>query len=225
MARLRITLIALVLTATALAATASAEAPDSGKGVTSECHPIWLPHYSPRKLTGPDDLPPSVRAALLKHLTDRLGAEVTARLLPTGGHAVDPEDFLQANPDLSAPSFRYELTFSILLSDDGPVQYCAKILLDPVGAIVEDVALPACKLSPDRCRVVGLSEVLKTAASLGVPVTAAKVHLRYSKAVDALMYEVEYTVSTGKDKGKTFSLSIRADDPSQTTWHEVVVYS
>jgi hypothetical protein len=216
--------IVVVLAAATIAIAASKESPEHERGITSTCYPIWLPRYTPRKINGPEDLPPSVRATLLHHLQERLGLAFASRLQPSGGQAVDPQAYFRANPTGDLPAFRYELTFSVVLSQDGPVRHCAKILIDADGTVVEEIALPKCSAVPDKCRVVGLTEALKTAESLGVPVAGAKIQIRYDKRADALDYVVEYTVTVGAES-KTMALHIRADDPSQTGWHEVKTYS
>ena len=195
--------------------------------VTTTCNGFYKFWYDSREISDIKDLPAQVRNALAAHLNGRLG-KYAGSLKFERAFYVDVDGYFSRHPDEERrPSwpYSYDVQFTLRLSGDGPVDYCAQIGLDQSGGVLHEINLPNLAMFPELGTVLGASRLLDLAETLGVPVERATLDLKYDDTSQVLEYRVEYGVDPKEDGNNMVVLVVAAHDPSQYRWYRTRLVS
>ena len=179
--------------------------------------------YEPKEPRSLESLPKPIRAQLVSHLTERLGAAVFARLKLTGGQIVDIARLYKVEPDAREYEWvipTYLLHFEIDFGTDPAEHYCAEISLNADGSVIDDIALPRTAGHPERIAVISKAKALEAAASHDVPVERASAELAYAPAFDTLEWLISFQTEQNLSSFKGQVLHLNAVDPAKFRWSE-----
>jgi len=193
--------------------------------VDTTCNGFYAVWYDSSKISRVQDLPAGVRKSLARHLSARLGA-YAAKLTFERAFYVDVDGYFSRHPDEQRKPdwpYSYDVQFKVRLSDDGPVDFCAQIGLDHAGKVLHEIDLPDLSRTPGKGAVLGASQLLALAETLGVPVEKATLDLKYDEKSDVLEYRVEYEVEPKDDDANVGILFVTAHDPSKYRWFRTKV--
>lgn len=148
--------------------------------------------FEPRQIESLNEIPAPIRAALERHLQQRLGNEFLANLEFSEGKSVDLEELHRVYPD--SKSYRWEVfayMFTFLVKQPHKdVEYHAQIELRKNGTILKEIDLPALARFPERGKFISLREALETAAKHGIKTEDSEAGMDYLEREGIIVFEI-----------------------------------
>jgi hypothetical protein len=159
---------------------------------------VELSPYRAKEPKTLSDVPAPIRAAVEKHLIDRLGLDYYSTLAFSGGQVVDFKALYEINP--AAANYRwkvfaYRLRFQLRRPDKGIVAYDSAVTLDEQGRVMEEIGFPPVRSQPSKASLVSLAEAYSIAERAGFATAKTRAELRYDQPREALAYRMTQEAS------------------------------